>query len=650
MKQKILHTYLLFTLGFWGLNSYAQEETLSNVDKVNILMSQSQYEVVIDIAEHVYQKNIQHPSDISDEDMGVMRYGIIACWRKDQNKPTYSIDAASTSRIGMKFSQLISAKALEPLSQLIDDYPSYQAKTDSGKMAYLEQFQYEYNEAFPILYFSDNTTNRYYINMHHNIVVKNCGILLHGSFENKISICNIIDWDSPWLWGFANNGDELMQEIQLLMDMARECSKYTLNEQADIATKIYSTMFSLYPVVNKLIMTSLQSRNTTYNEAITNYLLTLNELRFYTKGHDEMYKYYETDWRKLKDQLYANEIALQMFETGMAIGFIEITKDSEIPIFTSMSLGTNGRIVPAYFNSYLSQYDQIYYTPLESMYNEDIIYNNKIHQKFNLYDLTRTGHSLYSREEGHAYYQNDDIMMLTDIDYGRGSEVKPLKENKKVVMQMQRDYGKKLKVYSGRKVNKDLFTEISEEIGILHISTHGIINETDPNIDFESELQDQNIDSVLYMHSIGIHEWLNTKLCLSGYNEDPKNNCLSVWDILNGYDYFYGLVYLDACNTGKQNTYYITSTSFAEAFFVKGATSVIAYINPINEIVAADFAKLFYKKLMAEKDPYLHTTSYKSIHYVFYETKNEIYQKYYDSELLRRGAYNLPVLDIVLWE
>ena len=53
---------------------------------------------------------------------------------------------------------------------------------------------------------------------------------------------------------------------------------------------------------------------------------------------------------------------------------------------------------------------------------------------------------------------------------------------------------------------------------------------------------------------------------------------------------------------------------------------------------------------MAVEDPNLHITSYKSIHDVFYETKYEIYQKYYDSELLRKGAYNVPVLDIILWE
>ena len=649
MKQKILHTYLLFALGFWGLNSYAQEETLSNVDKVYILMSQSQYEVVIDIAEHVYQKNIQHPSDISKEDMDVMRYGIMACWRKRQDQPMYSIDAASTSRIGMKFAQLISKKALEPLSQLIDDYPSYQAKTDSAKMAYLEQFQYEYNEAFPILFLGDYDVSMYYANMYHNIAVRNCEILMQGSFDNKLSICNIIDWDAPWL-NDHDKGEELIREIRLLMDVARECSKYTTDEQVDLSLPIYSTMLSLRPMVLNLIMASKQSNTTIYNEAITNYLLTLNELKFLTKGHFEAFKYYETDWKKLKDKLYANEIALQMFDVGLAKGFIEITKDSEIPVFTFASFGSNGIIEPSSFNGYISRYDQIYYTPLESMYNEDIVYHYKIHQKFNLYDLTRRDHSLYSHEEGHAYYQNDDIMMLTDIDYGRGNAVKPLNENKKVVKQMQKDYGKKLMVYSGRKVNKDLFYEISEDIGIIHISTHGIIDEIDPNIDVESELQGQNMDSVLYMYSMGIRELQELKLCLSGYNEDPKNNCLSVYDILTLIDEFYGLVYLDACNTSKQTNYYLASASFAEAFFVRGATSVIAYINPINEIVAADFAQLFYQKLMAVEDPNLHITSYKSIHDVFYETKYEIYQKYYDSELLRKGAYNVPVLDIVLWE
>ncbi len=642
MKQKATHIILLLVLGLWGITGYAQEERLSNLDKVAILMSQSQYEIVIDIAEHVYQKNLQHPSDISDEDMGMLRFGILACWRKQQNQPMYSIDATATLRTGMKYSQLISEKALAPLSQLIDDYARYEAKTDSEKIAYLEQVHYEYNEAFSLLYFMDQATNRYYADMHHNIAVKNCEILLQGSFEDKISICNIIDWDSPWLWEYADNQAEVIEEIKVLMEMAREGSKYTFREQMDMAIQIYKTMLSLRQVVNKLIMTSKQSNTTIYNEAITNYILTLNELRFFTKGHLEAYKYYETNWKKLKDKLSTNDIALQMFDIGMAKGFIEITKNSEIPIFTIVSLGTDGRIIPASFDNYLFQYNNIYYAPLESMYNEDVIYHDKIHQKFNLYDFTRRSHSLYSHEESHANYKNDDILMLTDIDYGHGNIVKPLSENRQVLKQIQKDYGKKLKVYSGRKVTKDLFNDISEDIGIIHISTHGIIDETNPYIDYDSELQGQNMDSVLYMYSMGIRELQDLKLCLSGYNEDQKNNGLSVYDILTAADEFYGLVYLDACNTGKQINGYIASASFAEAFFIKGATSVIAYINPINEIVAADFALLFYQKL--------HNSSHKSIHRIFYETKNEILQKYYDSELLRKGAYNIPVLDIVLWE
>lgn len=650
MKQRAIHIILLLAFIIGGFNGYAQEEELSNLDKLYILMSQSQYEIVIDIAEHVYQQNIQHPSDLSDEDMNVMRYGIMACWRKHQNQPMYSIDANSTLRTGMKYSHLISEKALEPLKQLIEDYSSYEAKTDSEKIAYLEQFHYEYNEAFPILYFMDQSTNRYYANMHHTIAVRNCEILLQGSFENKISICGIIDWDSPWLWEYGDNNTEVIDEFRILMEIAREGSKYTVREQMDMSWQIYKTMVSLRPVIQKLIMVSKQTNTTLYNETIANYLLTLNELRFFTKGHLEAFKYYETDWKKLRDELYANEIALQMFDAGMAKGFIEITKDSEIPVITLAALGSSSRIEPGSFNPYLFKYNEIYYAPVETMYNEDIIYQGKIHQKFNLYDLTRRSHNLYSHEESHAYYQNDDILMLADIDYGRGNTVKPLKESKKVVMQMQKDYGKKLKVYSGKKVTKDLFYDISEEIGILHISTHGIIDETDPNIDFESELQGQDLDSVLYMYSMGVKELQDIKLCLSGYNEDPRNNGLSVHDILTGYEEFYGLVYLDACNTGKQTNDYFASTSFAEAFFIRGATSVIAYINPINEIVAADFAQLFYQKLKAETDPYLHTTAYKWIHRVFYETKYEILQKYNDSDLLRKGAFNTPVLDIVLWE
>ena len=648
-RNSIVLAILYLTLWGFSLCAFPQEDMLSNLDKVSMLMAQHQYDIVMDIVEHVYQNNKEHPQEISEEDVGILYLGVKSCWGKLQMGEEINFDSQYKAK---RYAKLIEPYMLKVASTSLELEDSiFQNMTDSGKIQYICQMHEVYEQCFPVLFYANPNINRQYARKHHDIAVKNCETLFKGDFLQKIMVCKILDWDVPRIAECADMGPELEYNINKLLALAKECSKYKSYEQYDISFWIYNALRDYSPLINNLIATSYQTHNTAYNEMMTNYFLVLNELNFFTKGYKEAYKYYDVDWKKIKDALYGNRIALQMFDGGMVRGCIEITEDSDIPVFTIMATG-NAVISPIQFERYSKKYDDIYFSPSATMRNVDAFsYNWKIHLKFNLYDITRRGvFWLTSHNEKHYQYKDDEVLMVTDIDYGKGNLVPPLNRNKKVVKQLKQMYKNKMKVVDGRKVNKELFCVFDENIGVLHISTHGIIEGSNTTRELEQKSKNKNdIDSLLFFQFVGASEYQNYRLCLSGYNEDPQNNCITVSDVLKTNDEFYGLVYLDACNTAKNSNNFILSTSLAESFYIKGATSIIAYTNPINEVVAADFALLFYTNLKSEKTS-TNGILYKNIHDVFYQTKFEIYKKYYHSELLRRDANNYPTLDIILWE
>ena len=227
-------------------------------------------------------------------------------------------------------------------------------------------------------------------------------------------------------------------------------------------------------------------------------------------------------------------------------------------------------------------------------------------------------HSISDILSQKQYYHNGNVCVIGNIQYDyKGSsdfsrdkgaieeDVGPLPHAKEEVQSIENAFGGKVIPYQGEDVSRQTFMALTKEKGILHISTHGILDENKCH-----ELNLENPEGGL----TGDNVFRSCFLALSGYNNDHSKNSISAYDIkemdLSGFD----LVFISACKSGGGRVLLTGDYSLAEAFRLAGIQNVIAVIDPIQDVIATKFAEHFYKQIA-------NGTSY---HDAFYITKKQI--------------------------
>ena len=216
---------------------------------------------------------------------------------------------------------------------------------------------------------------------------------------------------------------------------------------------------------------------------------------------------------------------------------------------------------------------------------------------------------------------NKEVTFIGDIDYGKvpmpsASNPKPKGKNKEEkkfnrlsgpaeeLMQIETLFNNVRPICGDSVTRSIVMNEISRSKGIVHISTHGYINNNfDEEISFEDLILKRN-----YMD--------NSFFVLAGYNDNPRSPMthLSGADVLNMKKIDSSVVFLDACLSGKGSVGAAGSVSMAEAFHLIGAKNVICYLEPIDDDIATDFSNKFYIELSKGA----------SCHNAFFRAKNSI--------------------------
>lgn len=181
-------------------------------------------------------------------------------------------------------------------------------------------------------------------------------------------------------------------------------------------------------------------------------------------------------------------------------------------------------------------------------------------------------------------------------------------------------FGDNLKVIRGDDATKfTILHDISttEKIPILHISTHG---------EYHAQIQDVNIYRPASYYLSGNDVLNNARLILSGYNnhENSSATILTAKDISDLKHLNIDFVFLNACNSGSGETRYNNSYSFIEAFHEAGVKVIIAFLEPVDDILAAEFTDSFYSRVLEGSN----------YHDAFFDAKETV----------------LPNAKIILWE
>ena len=243
-------------------------------------------------------------------------------------------------------------------------------------------------------------------------------------------------------------------------------------------------------------------------------------------------------------------------------------------------------------------------------------------KKQSSYKIKFIGNLIYSNDTTHS--QNDD----TENKRGIGM-YKPLSGSKQEI-DFLTDYMSKddIKIIEKKYAKKSRVLEIGDE-NILHIATHGEIDNAKlnllNNINPYDGMTGTNIFKSCYMILSSFYDYYDYYYL---YNHTGNNETIiSGYDIVNHDFSNLDLVYLDCCKTAYAKNLYGSTFSMAEAFYIAGAKNIIAYLEPVDDKIAAKFSELFYTNLFNGL----------SIHDSFYNAKRKIQDI-------------KPNLQIILWE
>lgn len=606
---------LSIAVGMNVLSSYG----LTLKEQIAIYAVQQQYAKICDIAEQIQNNNSDFRSYTTDELYALSLAASI-----------YYTNGDSIS--GYKCAEAPAKWFLNKYSKLAQDFPSYSFKQKKESIVALNN---DYSACKPALYLLKDEYAKQVSSLHHNLAVKNRRLFAEGTIEDWIMIPRILAEDVLWMQLNTRMEMALSIHFPAMMELPNKCHSY--EEKLLIATSIAAAMKVMQPeLMNYLFLSTKDSDIYLYAPAITDFLLVQHELELYINGHKSSENYYEVSWKKIRQELTPDEVAILMFETNLVSmpleGYITISQENDMPNCSIFRVGSLINQAIDFSNLY-SEKKKIYLTiPYHfTNYNEDIVYSaQNVYIKQTLYDVVR-------KNNQSAGYGGGTVEMMADINYSPESKCPPLQEKRKLIESLSQNFPNKVYVLSGYNVRIINFINLSSDIEILHVSTHGVIP-----LSHDNPISSPN---EVFNTLLGLDKLSSPYLCLSNYNGKIDEHTLSVYDIIRKVDLRHqGLVFLDACNTAYSSPNAFTGlASIARACYIVGAQNVIAYLSPINEKVATDFAITFYKKIADNHDI--------TYHDAFYQTKKEIIEKYKDTGYLRRDyKNNRPQLDIVLWE
>lgn len=384
---------------------------------------------------------------------------------------------------------------------------------------------------------------------------------------------------------------------------------------------------------NQILLLGYTDSGKNYLKERANFLLQYNDLKLYILGNERFCNYNKSNWQDIKKSLNNNEMAVMMYKLN--IHGVELLNAILISSSCSEPFEHVARLSNISPDEYLKtleerypQCDKFYLCPIGDWEDIDVAYcNEKVYMKYSLSDLAN-----HSKE---LSLNNRDLYVFSNINYGEcidKKHVEPLSDGEIFCKKIKELYGDKVHIKSGNEINKRDFFEISENVGVFHISTHGFSMPVELDFNNALQLAWQLLDNDF----IG-----DSGLALSKFNED-NNNFISGNNIkdLNYRDNM--LVYLDACLTNKTSENIIGKNSLAKSFYSAGARNIIAYNINVKEDFATDFAHHFYEEIYKNPE--------KTYHDAFYKVKKMMKKKYEGSIYLDNDVYGRPNIGIVLWE
>lgn len=531
--------------------------------------------------------------------------------------------------------------------------------TEIEKKEFIKQFSSAFHRINKILLYIEPQKAVRLFEYHHKLITENKQLfVLNTNEEDLMDFLICVMQDQNWI--HAHHQVNLIFETYYPI-----IQQYIKSKEASVVglKSILPFMETYLPYVLDYSLSN--NKYTQYANQITNYVLTYNELVLWAKGasalkyqndyvdldipiqskeelfktiHNDLQSFDKrcTDWKIIKDYLQNDESAVLLASfidpynnapKDFAIAFHALSDSpKQILLGTSQTGRETTKTEFNYNDNSKSKIYVCYIDGSEGKQDLDMI-DKDVYRKFSLFDLIRENH-----ENVKIKYGDGTIFLCADINYGTGTgNAQPLNEGRRLINMVKESFSSNAYVLSGNSVRKINFFNLVDDVQILHISTHGMSD--------QEYLINENSN---YTQNAFENVGNETYLCLSNYNANPQLNRMTATEIQEKITLHNNcLVFLDACNTNNLRKTYYGSNSLAKAFYIAGARHIIAYLNPINEKVATDFAISFYRKIADNPNM--------TYHQVFYQTKKEIFNQYRDSGLIT-NQFGGPSLDVVLWE
>ena len=381
----------------------------------------------------------------------------------------------------------------------------------------------------------------------------------------------------------------------------------------------------------------LSDKGKQFTSDFTNLLIKRDVLRSQLDGKRTSQKWFSenVNWHEISSSLKENERAVLVFagiESDVLKGYNMDIYGSVIispyPVTPTIRVfgARNENELLELLKRNIEDCSNLFFATPSSWAQKDFIYTQSdVHQLYSLYDIVRRD-NIQERA-----IKDKKVILFSNIDYGKGDDGKAIPElemGKELIHYFEELFNERLYCLQEQNVRRINFMNVNSDVGIFHISTHGIEMQSSLPVDVMSLAKDL----------LGNNSMENARLALSGYNNDPHSNTISALDICKQDYRGVDLVFLDACETARTYSSPIGEYSLARAFYVAGAKNVIAYITPVNENIAFDFAKEFYLLLSSSSD----------IHSSFYIAKKRTVEKYKND--LPLNDIGNPDFGVVLWE
>lgn len=588
---------------------YAQQSKMSEMERLSLYYSNGQYSKCISVAEEILS---EERNNYTYNESLIIGIGAIS----------YSIEGETDKAKEMGE---IARKGIEATIDIDSDIRKFQTLNNEEKKVFIENYIKEYELIVGLFTLFPGSTNigaRRIVEFFHNYIYLNRYLFDKNNLEEARLIVMILKGDFYYALYTGNYKQLLNRNVPELM---------SINTTEDY--KLYKFIYSALEQYRQLItQIGFTENGKKYQIQRANYLLQLNELGLFINGHKQSKNFRSMEWTDIKKSLKSDECAVLMYDYTLLgvnlLGGIIITPLCTTPIDLSMHLSNISQ--ESFLKSIKTDYPQlkkIYLCPIGEWEGKDIAYcDESVYQMFSLFDIER-------KAQKESYYNGGMISIYADINYGVGdkNDVPQLNEGKRVIAEAKSLFGDKVYSLTGNNVRKINFQNIIDDIDIFHVSTHGFIRQVDytPKDTLE-----------FYNAFMGNTAKSGYGLALSKYNEDKNHYYISAEDLKIIKFHGHGFVYLDACMTGSSASNFWGTYGLAKSFYLAGAANVVAYLKPINEKVAADFAIMFYQEL--------YNSPIKNYHDIFYKVKNDIIKKYYS--FLPKNKHGYPDIGIVLWE